>query len=160
TEPEALRQAGQRVGGVRKWRPVAHRVAERGRLGVGGRDAVVGADSPERTGDDVAVAQVRAALELCLVPAVALEQLLVAGGDPMRAERRPQAAEDSALPVDERAVAIERQGLEVVEADRRHGAVSCQTCPTGETAGPPCGAPFRVVVAAAAAAKALVRAVR
>ena len=48
----------------------------------------------------------------------------------MRVEHRPQAAEDAALPVDQRAVAVEREGVEVVEADGRHGAVSCQTCPT------------------------------
>ena len=138
-EPEALGEARQGGGGVRERRPVADRVAERGRLGVGCLHAVVGADPAQRTGHDVAVAQVRAALELGLVPAVGLEELLVAGGDAVRVERRPQAGEDAALPVDERAVAVEREGVEVVEADGRHGAVSCQTCPTSETPGRPCG---------------------
>ena len=57
----------------------------------------------------------------------------------MRSSAGRSAGEDAALPVDERAVAVERQGVEVVEADGGHSAVSCQTWPTSETRGRPYG---------------------
>ena len=50
---------------------------------------------------------------------VALEELLGVGRDAVRRQHAAEAGGDARLPVDERAVAVERQRLELGEVDRR-----------------------------------------
>ena len=61
---------------------------------------------------DVAIALVRAGLGGRLVPGVADEHVLVVGVDAVRREDRPERRGQAGLPVDERAVAVEGQGVE------------------------------------------------
>jgi hypothetical protein len=67
---------------------------------------------------DLAVAQVRAGLERGLVARVALEQLVVGGRDAVGVDHAAHRREEPGLPVDQRPVAVEGQGVEPVEVER------------------------------------------
>jgi len=55
------------------------------------------------------------------VPGEGAEHVLVGGRDAVRRQRATQRREDARLPVDERAVAVEREHVEAVEVERGHG---------------------------------------
>jgi len=119
---EALVEPPQGLGRIGERRPVTDGIREARHLGEVGRDGVVGYNLAQATAEDLAVAQVWAALQRRFRVGVLLEQLLVGGlGHAARSEDRTHAREDPGLPVDERAVAIEGQCLEtsVVELGHR-----------------------------------------
>jgi hypothetical protein len=120
-ELEALLEARERLGGVRERGPVAHRLPERSHLLGRGSEAVVPADAAQRLSQHLAIGQVLAGLELGLVPTVGLEQLLVRRLDAMYLQHGSQRREDPALPVDQRAVAVEAERVEGAEVERLHG---------------------------------------
>ena len=111
----------ERFDRIGESRPVADRIREGRHLGNDRRDRVVGGHLADAAPEDLAVAQVRAALEPRFDPGECLEQLVVGRIDGAGRQDPAQAGEDAGLPVDERAVAVEGQCLElpVVEIGHR-----------------------------------------
>ena len=119
-QPEAPLEVPERRRGVREGRPVRHRGAERPREGRVRVDAPVAGDRGVDRGEDLGVGRARGARLLLVLAAPE-------GGDPLlRADRLPGGASgargegleggrDPGLPVDEGAVAVEGQGVEVGE---------------------------------------------
>ena len=122
-QPEAFVQARERRGRIGEGRPVADRIGEGVGLRRVGFHAVPGGQPELPVAEDVPVAPVGAGLCRRFQLRVVGQQLVVRSLDPAPRQHRPQAGEDPGLPVDERAVAVEGQGLEppVVESghDRR-----------------------------------------
>ena len=75
--------------------------------------------------EDLPIALVWSCLHLGLVPGERLQDGVVGRLDPVRRERRPEGRQDAGLPVDERAVAVEGQDVELVEVEGGHGARWC-----------------------------------
>ena len=114
-------QPPQRGRSVVEGRPVADRLREPTGLVVGRAEAELAAQPAQRPGEDLAVGQVGAGLERCLVACVALEELVLAHVDPLRCEHGLERVEDALLPVDQGAVAVERDRVEAAEVDLAHG---------------------------------------
>ena len=119
-EPEPLLEPAQRGRRVVERGPLADRPGEAVGIRVGGVEAELGAEPAQRLRQDLAIGQVRAGLELGLVPRVALEQLVLACVDAARGEHRLEGVEDALLPVDQGAVAVEGDRVEAGEVDRAH----------------------------------------
>ena len=106
----------ERLGRVRERGPVADALRESGDGLLGRLDAVAGGDPAQPGREHLAVGQVRAALGRGLVPRVLLEQLVVPARRPR--QRGPERGEETGLPVDQGAVAVEGQRVEAAEVER------------------------------------------
>jgi hypothetical protein len=124
-QAETLGEPGERIGRVGEGGPLPHRAAEGRGLLERRLDAELRADAAHAAGKDVPVPPVGPGLDRGLVARVPLEEVLVLGDDVARVEDPPQARQDAGLPVDERAVAVEREHLEALEGDGHAAGTSC-----------------------------------
>ena len=111
------------VGGVREGRPLPHRGAEGRGLVVAHRSTQRRPDTTHRLGQDVGVAGGRVLLlHVRLVGGEGGDEVVRLDRQTVRLGPRSQGRRDAGLPVDQRAVAVEAQGVEVREG--RHRASS------------------------------------